>query len=194
MSAEKPAEAPKKSRKKLIIIAALGLVLASGGAGAAWFMLHKPADGTVQAEKKKPPAKPVFAPLDVFTVNLKDERGERFAQVGVTLQMKDAAAESELKERMPAVRNEILLLLSSKRIDELLSDEGKRELAQQIRTRAAHGMGVKLDEPTAAPAPASVPAAPAASGAAVATAAAAPKAAPVENPVHNVLFSQFIVQ
>ncbi len=178
MSAETPAEAPKKSRKKLIIVLALGLVLASGGAGAAWFLLKKPADGTHVAEKKKPPAKPVFAPLDVFTVNLKDERGERFAQVGVTLELKDAEAENELKERLPAVRNEILLLLSSKRIDELLSDEGKRELAQQIRARAAHGMGVKPDDAVVAHA-----------------GAAAPKAAPaVENPVQNVLFSQFIVQ
>ena len=180
MSAETPAEAPKKSRKKLIIVLALSLVLASGGAGAAWYMLKKPADGTHVAEKKKPPAKPVFAPLDVFTVNLKDERGERFAQVGVTLELKDTEAENELKERLPAVRNEILLLLSSKRIDELLTDDGKRELAQQIRTRAAHGMGVKPDEAVAAPA--------------AAGAAAAPKAAPVENPVQAVLFSQFIVQ
>lgn len=190
MSAETPAAAPKKSRKKLIMVAALGLVLASGGAGAAWFMLKKPADGAAVAQPKKPPAKPVFAPLEVFTVNLKDERGERFAQVGVTLELKDAAAENELKERLPAVRNEILLLLSSKRIEELLTDEGKRELAQQIRARAAHGMGLKLDEPAPATTPAAAPA-PAASAVVV---AAAPKAAPVENPVHNVLFSQFIVQ
>jgi len=143
MSAEAPATAPKKSRKKLIIVVALGLVLASGGAGAAWYMLNKPAPGGAVAEKKKPPPKPVFAPLDVFTVNLKDERGERFAQVGVTLELKDAAAEAELKERLPAVRNEILLLLSSKRIDELLTDEGKRALAQEIRTRSAAGMAAK---------------------------------------------------
>jgi flagellar FliL protein len=190
MSADTPAEAPKKSgKKKLIVLIALVLVLAGGGAGAAWFFLMKPADGAKVAEKKKPPPKPVFAPLDVFTVNLKDERGERFAQVGVTLELKDTAAENELKERLPAVRNEILLLLSSKRIDELMSDEGKRELAQQIRTRAAYGMGVKPDEAVVASA---VKAVAGASGAPAV--AAAPKAAPVENPVQNVLFSQFIVQ
>ena len=143
MSAETPAAAPPKSRKKLIIVVALGLVLASGGAGAAWYMLKRPADGTAVVEKKKPLPKPVFAPLDVFTVNLKDERGERFAQVGVTLELKDTDAENELKERLPAVRNEILLLLSSKRIDELLSDEGKRALAQEIRTRTVQGMAGK---------------------------------------------------
>lgn len=181
MSAETPTEAPKKSgKKKLIILIALVLVLAGGGGGAAWFFLMKPADGAKVAEKKKPPAKPVFSALDVFTVNLQDERGERFAQVGVTLELRDSATENELKERMPAVRNEILLLLSSKRIEELMSDEGKRELAQQIRTRAAYGMGVKPDEPVAAPGATAV--------------AAAPKASPVENPVQNVLFSQFIVQ
>ena len=85
------------------------------------------------------------------------------------------------------MRNEILLLLSSKRIDELLSDEGKRELAQQIRTRAAHGMGVVPDEPEAAPV--AVPA-----GTRPTAVAHARKADPVENPVQNVLFSQFIVQ
>ncbi len=180
MSAEAPADAPKKSSKKLVIFLALGLVLACGGAGAAWYMLKKPADGAHVAEKKKPPAKPVFAPLEVFTVNLKDERGERFAQVGVTLELRDTEAENELKERLPSVRNEILLLLSSKRIEELLSDEGKRELAQQIRARVAQGMGVKLDDGAAAHTAAS--------------AAAAPKAAPVDNPVQAVLFSQFIVQ
>lgn len=184
MSAEKPAEAPKKSRKKLIIFVMLGLVLASGGAGAAWFMLKKPADGTHVVEKKPPP-KPVFAPLDVFTVNLQDARGERFAQVGVTLQLKDVATENELKERLPAVRNEILLLLSSKRIDELLTDEGKRELAQQIRARTAQAMGV------AAPAAAVVAAA---AAPAAASAASAAKVAQVESPVQDVLFSQFIVQ
>lgn len=178
MSAETPAAAPKKSSKKLIIIVTLGLVLASGGAGAAWFMLKKPADGTAAAEKK-PPVKPVFTPLEVFTVNLQDPRGERFAQVGVTLQLKDTLAEAELKERLPAVRNEILLLLASKRIEDLLTDEGKRELAQQIRVRAGHGMGLKVDEAAAPAAAASGP---------------APKVAAVENPVQNVLFSQFIVQ
>lgn len=189
MSAETPADAPKKSgKKKLIVLISLVLLLAGGGGGAAWFFLMKPADGAKVAEKKKPPAKPVFSPLEVFTVNLKDERGERFAQVGVTLELKDAAAENELKERLPSVRNEILLLLSSKRIDELLTDEGKRELAQQIRTRAAYGMGVVPDEPEPVP-PVAVPA-----GARHAAVAAARKAEPVENPVHNVLFSQFIVQ
>lgn len=181
MSDETPAAAPEKSRKKLILFAALGLVLAcaGAGAGAAWFMLRKPADGTHVVEKK-PQAKPVFTSLDVFTVNLQDARGERFAQVGVTLQLKDTATENELKERLPAVRNEILLLLSSKRVDELLADEGKRELAQQIRARTAQAMGLVV---------AALPAA-----AAAASAPSAVKPAPMENPVQDVLFSQFIVQ
>ena len=179
MSADTPAAAPKKSSKKIIIFAVVGLLLAGGGGGAAWFfLLKKPADGTHVVERKPPP-KPVFSPLDVFTVNLQDARGERFAQVGVTLQLKDTATEAELKERLPAVRNEILLLLSSKRIDELLTDEGKRELAQQIRTRAAQAMGV---------------AAPAAAVPAPALAASAAQVALVESPVQGVLFSQFIVQ
>ena len=137
MSAETPADAPKKSgKKKIIILAVAGLVLAGGGGGAAWFMMGKnkaPDAAHPPVAEKKPAAKPIFKTLEIFTVNLKDPNGERYAQVGVTLQLRDSAAEKDLDERLPAVRNEVLLLLSSKRIEELLSDEGKRMLAQQIR-------------------------------------------------------------
>ena len=168
--------------------------------------------------EKKPAAKPIFKQLEVFTVNLKDPNGERYAQVGVTLQLKDSAAEKDLDERLPAVRNEILLLLSSKRIDELLSDDGKRQLAQQIRQRASQAMGyvpapvqvVALPPgyamvpvaATAGHAPAAAdghaPAAPVAVAAPpvpVPVPAPVPVAAvPADSPVQDVLFSQFIVQ
>jgi len=207
MSAETPA-APKKSKKLLIIVAAV-LLLGGGGAGAAWFVTqknHGPDDKAAHA-KKEPAKKPLFTPLEPFTVNLQDERGERFAQIGVTLQLEDPAVENELKDRLPAVRNQILLLISSKRIDELLSADGKKLLAEQIRVRAARAIGVDVaDVPVPAAAAAApvaavdahgVPvvqvaaAAPAAVTAPVAVAAAKPA---VENPVKDVLFSQFIVQ
>lgn len=168
MSAEKPAPAtapvPKKSSKKLVVFALVGLLFAAGAAGGGWYYMQqqKTADvAPAQGALKKSTKKPLFAPLEPFTVNLQDARGERYAQIGVTLQLEDPAVESELKERLPAVRNEILLLIASKKLDELLSAEGKQQLAQQIGVRAAHAIGVGPG---------------------------------VENPVKNVLFSQFIVQ
>lgn len=205
------APAPAKSGNKLILMVGLGLLLAAGGAGGAWFALggkNKSHDPEAKVEEKKPAKKPLFTTLEPFTVNLQDPRGERFAQIGVTLQFEDPEIEMTLKDRLPAVRNAILLLISSKQIEELLSTQGKQQLAQQIRFQAARAMGVAVAEPVAA-APAAAASAPAAAplpsdpSVAPAIAAAAPvvvaaapaaKVATVENPIRDVLFSQFIVQ
>ena len=194
------APAPAKSGNKLILMVGLGLLLAAGGAGGAWFALGGKDKGhEAKAEEKKPARKPLFTTLEPFTVNLQDPRGERFAQIGVTLQFEDPEVEVTLKDRLPAVRNAILLLISSKQIDDLLSTQGKQQLAQQIRFQAARAMGVAVAEPTAA-APAPAPAASAVvalpSDPSVAPAIPAPaaKVATVENPIREVLFSQFIVQ
>ncbi|MGZ5179102.1 MAG: flagellar basal body-associated FliL family protein [Ramlibacter sp.] len=150
MSDAKPESAPKKS-KKLLVVAPAVLLLAGGGAGAWYFLGHKAADGDDAAEasvaKQKHEAKPLFTTLDPFTVNLQDPRGERFAQIGVTLQFEDPKVEMLVKDRMPAVRNDILMLISSKQIEDLLSMEGKQKLAQEIRLRAGRALGVDLPDP-----------------------------------------------
>lgn len=220
------AEAPKKKSKKLPILI-LGAVLAAGGGGAAWYFM-KPkapqgegAEAAAAAAPKKEEKKAIFVPLDPFTVNLQDGRGERYAQIGLTLQLDDPVAENAVKDKLPAVRNGILLLISSKTIDELLTPEGKQKLALQVGVRAAQAIGVDITDADvlpvprapAVPASAVVPAvhpavqaeaAPAAAAAAqdapapAVPPAAQPAAAKVrkvpENPVRSVLFSQFIVQ
>jgi flagellar FliL protein len=183
---------PKKGKKKVLIIAALGLMLAAGGAAGAWFAMGgahaKPHEAV---EEKKAPKKQLFTTLEPFTVNLQDARGERFAQIGITLQFEDPNLEVTLKDHLPAVRNGILLLISSKQMEELLTTEGKRALADEIKVETARAIGIPV---AAAPAhgassPAHGASAPAAHGAPAAKVAAA-----VENPVREVLFSQFIVQ
>lgn len=200
------APAPAKSGNKLILMVGLGLLLAAGGAGGAWLALGGKDKGhEAKVEEKKPAKKPLFTTLEPFTVNLQDPRGERFAQIGVTLQFEDPEVEVTLKDRLPAVRNAILLLISSKQIDDLLSTQGKQHLAQQIRVQAARAMGVAVaDAIAAAPAPAAsavvaLPSDPSVAPAAVpapvvVAAAPAAKAVTVENPIREVLFSQFIVQ
>lgn len=168
-------QAPVKKKRrtgKLVLRAFLVLLLAGTAAGSAWYVLKgDPAQAGATSAKKKVQKKPLFTTLETFTVNLQDPRGERFAQVGITLQFEDPELESTLKDRLPAVRNAILLLISAKQIEELLTLEGKRQLAEEIRTRAAIAIGVDLPAPGAA-----------ASGKAP------------ENPIRAVLFSQFIVQ
>ncbi|WP_422017204.1 flagellar basal body-associated FliL family protein [Roseateles sp.] len=181
--------------KKLIIILAAVLVLVLVGGGAAVMLLKKkPAaedeDGAETTEapvKPKAHAKsdhpPTFVPLDPFTVNLADKDVDRFAQIGVTLQVEDPKFADQIKAYMPAIRSNVLMVLAHKTAVELLTREGKEKLAKDIMRESVRPMGIELDDEDEEEAPAS----------------AAPKKkkkkkAHVESPITQVLFSNFIVQ
>ena len=145
--AEEGAEAPpKKSKKLLIIILAVVLLVVLGG-GAAFMLLKKGdhadddeenAEETAKPAKKKDKKKdkeahPVFINLDAFTVNLVPETGDQYLQVALSLEVEDATAEPDIKTKMPKIRNNLTLLLSSKKASELLPKEGKEKLAEALK-------------------------------------------------------------
>ncbi len=134
-AAEEAVAAPpvKTSKKKLWIILIAALLLAGGGGGGAWYFLGQAQTGdapkAVKHEAQKPP---VFIPMEQFTVNLQHENGEQYLQAAFTLQVADQNQVDLIKLYMPIVRSRLLLLLSSKKASDLLSDEGKKKLADQI--------------------------------------------------------------
>jgi flagellar FliL protein len=157
-------------KKKLIIIGAAVAVLLVGGGGGAFFMMKKAAEAEAAAaegedggheEAHAKPAKkaapkpdkdakatpPAFVPLDPFIVNLTDRDTDRFAQIGLNLQVDDPKVADEMKVYMPAIRNSILLILSHKSSEELLSPEGKEKLADEIKRDAARAMGYTIEDP-----------------------------------------------
>jgi flagellar FliL protein len=182
--------------KKLIIMLAAVLVLVLVGGGAAFMLLKKKPveegeDGAEDAEvsetapkKAKPKSDhpPTFVPLDPFTVNLADKDVDRFAQIGITLEVHDPKFAEQIKAYMPAIRSNVLMVLSHKTAAELLTREGKEKLAKDIMREAVRPMGIELPEEEAE------------------EAADAPKKkkkkkkAAVESPITQVLFSNFIVQ
>jgi flagellar FliL protein len=140
-----PAAAKPNKTKLIVIVAAALALLGAGGGAAAYFMLGKKepaevADADVAADKPaKEPAKkkkrtgaPVFVELDMFTANLRDTEADRFIQMKLVAEVKDAAAGEMLKTMMPAVRNEVLLLLGSKEAKDVATREGKERLAGEI--------------------------------------------------------------
>ena len=162
-AAEAPEAAVPKAggKKKLIILIAVVLLLVLGGGGAAFFLLkkkhvegeedddagHAPA-AHAKAEAKSG-AVPVFVPLDPFTVNLADRDSERYAQVGITLEIEDAKTGEQLKAYMPAIRNNILMLLARKTAAELLSPEGKIKLALDIQRESLKPLGIEVEDEAA---------------------------------------------
>ena len=180
--------------KKLIIILAAVLVLVLGGGGAALMLLKKkPAEEGEDGEATEAPVKakahaksdhpPTFVPLDPFTVNLADKDVDRFAQIGVTLQVDDPKFADQLKAYMPAIRSNILMVLSHKTAVELLTREGKEKLAKDITREAVRPMGIEIDDEDEEEPPADAP-----------KKKKKKKKAHVESPISQVLFSNFIVQ
>ena len=129
-----PAGAKKKKMLIMIIIAAL--VLAGGGGAAFVFLGQKDSgkkEGKKSAEKSAPP---VFLALENFVVNLQSENNDKYLQAGITLQVKNEEQVNYYKANMPQLRSRILLLLSGKDSTELLTQEGKNKLANEITHQA----------------------------------------------------------
>ena len=132
-SEEAAVEAPaKSSKKKLIIIIAAVLVLAGGGGGAAWYFLHQKSDPKKEAKHEEPAHAPVFVTLETFTVNLQPDPDEKFLQLDLSMQVDNAEEAELLKGQMPAIRNRLLMLLTSKKATDISSSEGKKQLSDEI--------------------------------------------------------------
>lgn len=150
-AAATPDTPPKKKGKKTLVIALAAVLLLGGGGGAAWWFMKPKSDhddeaAAAKAEEKRR-AQRVFVTLENFVVNLADRDTERYAQIGVVLEMENKEAEAKLTAKMPAVRNQILLLFSSKLANQLTTREGKEALADEIALAAAQPLGWTPPDP-----------------------------------------------
>ena len=152
----------KGGKKKMILVAGLVLVaLMLGSAGGVLWLKSRAAhanDDAVAGEdvpkhekmaKNDPARPPTFLPLDVFVVNLADRDADRYAQVGITLELDSALFADQMKAYMPAIRNAILMILAHKNARELLEREGKQQLAEEIQREAVRPMGIDIPAPAA---------------------------------------------
>ncbi|WP_171016082.1 flagellar basal body-associated FliL family protein [Ramlibacter sp. 2FC] len=132
----------KRSMKKRLVLLALVLALGGGGAGA-WLWLHGHAASEAgasaqQSARKSPPA---FFAMENFVVNLADKEWERFAQIGITLELDGPATADKLKAYTPVIRSQVLMLLAHKTSAELLERSGKEQLAADIVRETLRAIG-----------------------------------------------------
>jgi flagellar FliL protein len=148
---------PAKSKKPLIIIIiAAVVVLALVGVGAMLLLKKKPAeegeDGEASAKsaaapvKHDPKAVPIFVPLDVFVVNIADKDADRYAQVGMTLEISDAKLGDQIKAFMPAIRHAVLMVLADKTAAQLIDREGKLKLARAVQRETSRVLGAEVGD------------------------------------------------
>ncbi|VAW57300.1 hypothetical protein MNBD_GAMMA07-100 [hydrothermal vent metagenome] len=142
---EEDKEEPKKGGMMKIILLINGVLLLVGiGVGVFLFMgEEEPAEtvdsetieGGESAEGSKPEKSkgtPIYVPLHpAFVVNFENQEQVAFLQIDIQIMTYDSSVESALKKHMPAIRNELLLLLGGKQYHEINTREGKRALSQE---------------------------------------------------------------
>jgi flagellar protein FliL len=127
------AEAGSKKKLFLIIGVAVVLVVLSIGGTVVALKILSPADpavGEAKAEEAHAALAPAiyFEMTPNFTINFNVNGRQRYLQATITLLYRDPALEDLLKLHMPAIRNGLVMLLSSKSFDGLQTEEGKETL------------------------------------------------------------------
>ena len=130
------------SNKLLFIILGVVLLMVVGMGGGLMMMWSKmssinsqivSAAEAKEGQKSGPEVMigPIMA-LDTFIVNLADAGGKRFLRVTIDLELGNAEMQEELKTRLPQVRDAILMVLPTKRFDDVSTTEGKVALRDEL--------------------------------------------------------------
>lgn len=112
---------------------------------------EKPGDEQGKHGKVNPNVKGAL-PLEPFLVNLADASSTRYIRTTIKLGLnwdQEAIATKVLKNdvAIATIRNEILVVLSAKKSDDLLTSEGKQNLRKEISERLNKlSLGFKIEE------------------------------------------------
>ncbi|MBN2297493.1 MAG: flagellar basal body-associated FliL family protein [Deltaproteobacteria bacterium] len=137
----------KSSSLIMIMIVVLVLILVGGGV-AGYFIFMAPKSAAPASPAQQMPAAQGDAEmaagsvaegfsgpmksLDSFIVNLTDAQGTRYLKVVMQLEMSNDILGTEIDRKTPQIRDEIIMLLSSKAFDDVSSIAGKRALKRGV--------------------------------------------------------------
>ncbi|GJL66440.1 MAG: hypothetical protein NPIRA05_14110 [Nitrospirales bacterium] len=133
------------SSKKLMILIILAVVVLGAGGGAAWFMMGSSEEEEAHATEKKHEKDsgdahgdepgPIVE-LDPFVLNLADQEELRYLKISIKLELDRPEEETDYPVKIPAIRDALLVLLSSKESHLLRTTNGKRRVREEIQSRA----------------------------------------------------------
>ena len=129
---------------KLVVIVAAVFLLMMGMMGAGFFVLwskmsavpHPVAAGQQDIVEEVPDNTlgPLFS-LRTFIVNLADKGGKRYLRITMDLELDSEEIKEQLENRLPQIRDNILMIIPSKTFENLNSAEGKIALRDELITR-----------------------------------------------------------
>ena len=137
----------KNNMNKIILIAviACAVLFASAVGGGFYMMWNKladldalvrpPEEDVEEEDEEGLLATGAMFPLDTFVVNLADEKSKRYLRVTMQIELKEGEPVEILEQRLVQVRDIILMILPTKRFQEIRTADGKTLLRQEMMTR-----------------------------------------------------------
>jgi flagellar FliL protein len=131
------------SNKILVLLIGVLMVLMLGLGGGLFMMWNKLStlntQGVANAGEQPngqgasidQPLGPIFS-LKTFIVNLADKGGNRYLRVTMDLELGSPELESEIEKRLPQVRDGILMILPTKRFEDISTVQGKIALRDEV--------------------------------------------------------------
>lgn len=139
-------EEKKEGGNKLllvVIVVLLLLLLIIGGLVAYFLLSGNEEENTPQepqkVEKKKKVQSmteigPIY-PLDPFIVNLVSNNANRYLKCKIDLELDSPELQQEIDKKLPAIRDLIIRILSSKTVEEIQTAKGKEKLKEEIKRK-----------------------------------------------------------
>lgn len=144
MAEKNEAAVEKGSKKKLFIIGVVVLVLLIGGGGGAWYFLKNKSVPEGENEPgQQVPVPPLgqhsqigpMVNIEEFIVNIISGDAAHYVKTSITVEVSSEAVKTEVEQRMPQVRDAILLLIGNKTYEELQDLQGKKQLKAELLNR-----------------------------------------------------------
>lgn len=138
---------------RILLLLFLLFLLGSAAGGAAYYFLKlkkgkeekaQPINATENKTVKPPKLPPELEelskpgiPVNVgeFIVNLADTDVQRFVKVSIVIEVQNEKVQNEVQQYMPAIRDAIIDLLSSKYYNEIRTPEGRERLKIEMLKR-----------------------------------------------------------
>jgi flagellar protein FliL len=126
--------------KTVSIILITIMLLFMGAVGAGFFILWNkisqiPQDSATAEPMPVAEEENTIGPLyslDTMIVNLAGHGGKRYLRVTMALELSDPEAEATIQSRLPQIRDAILMILPTKKYEDVSTTEGKIALRTQL--------------------------------------------------------------
>ncbi len=132
------------SKLLLIVIIVLLVILLIVGGLVAYFLLSEDNNSEQPQEPQKVEKKrkvknmteigPIY-PLDQFIVNLVSNNANRYLKCKIDLELDSPELQQEVDKKLPAIRDLVIRILSSKSVEEIQTAKGKEKLKEEIKRK-----------------------------------------------------------